>query len=80
MYLFNGEHASIVLVAVFYGLLTIAVAFLAEVLGSSLMQLAFSLLGIVGGPMLSVFFMGLFIPWMNNLVIPNIDLTEKQIF
>ena len=59
------------LAAVFYGLLTIALAYLAKVLGQSLLQMALSLLGIVGGPMMATFILGMFVPFGNRWVCNN---------
>jgi Na+/proline symporter len=52
---------------VVYGLITIGFAYLAPYLGAGLLQLAINLIGVVGAPMLAVFFMGMFMPCINAL-------------
>ncbi|XP_074472687.1 sodium-dependent multivitamin transporter-like [Sebastes fasciatus] len=51
--------------ALVYGLVCLAMAYLASVMGSVL-QAAFSIFGMVGGPLLGVFCLGLFFPWANS--------------
>ncbi|XP_069172596.1 sodium-coupled monocarboxylate transporter 2-like [Procambarus clarkii] len=49
---------------VFFGLLTFSLVFVAERLGN-ILSLSMSLLGMVGGPLLGVFTLGMFFPWAN---------------
>ncbi|KAG8182483.1 hypothetical protein JTE90_020401 [Oedothorax gibbosus] len=51
--------------AVFFGLLSIALVFVAEQMGGVL-QAALTIHGIVGGPMLGVFTLGMFFPFANT--------------
>jgi hypothetical protein len=51
-----------------YGIITIGFAYLAPLLGSSLLLLSLNLLGVVGAPMLALFIMGVFMPFVNAVV------------
>jgi len=51
---------------VFFGLTTIAVAFLSDVLGKLVIQIAMSIFGVVGGPLAGMITLGLFFPTANN--------------
>lgn len=51
-----------------FGLLTIAVAFLSEVLGKLVIQIVISVFGMVGGPLAGMISMGLFFPMANAWV------------
>lgn len=52
--------------AMVYGLISIGLVFVAQQLGGVL-QAALTIHGIVGGPMLAVFSLGMFFPWVNTL-------------
>ncbi|XP_068432913.1 solute carrier family 5 member 6a [Clinocottus analis] len=51
--------------ALVYGLVCLAMAYLASIMGSVL-QAAFSIFGMVGGPLLGLFCLGMFFPWANS--------------
>ncbi|XP_045620487.2 sodium-coupled monocarboxylate transporter 2 [Procambarus clarkii] len=50
--------------SLFFGLLTFALVFVAEQLGN-ILSAALSIFGMVGGPLLGVFSLGMFFPWAN---------------
>lgn len=50
-----------------YGLLSIALAFCAQFVGP-LLQASMTILGIIGGPMLAVFTVGILVPYANQKV------------
>ncbi|XP_038162727.1 solute carrier family 5 member 6a isoform X1 [Cyprinodon tularosa] len=50
--------------ALVYGLVCLAMAYIASLMGSVL-QAAFSIFGMVGGPLLGLFCLGIFFPWAN---------------
>lgn len=54
--------------ALFYGLLTIGLAFLAQYFGSLIVVVGLSISGMVGGPLLGLFTLGFFFPCTNSLV------------
>lgn len=51
--------------ALAYGLVCLAMAYIASTMGSVL-QAAFSIFGMVGGPLLGLFCLGMFFPWANS--------------
>jgi len=55
---------------VVYGILSIALAFCAHFVGP-LLQASMTILGIIGGPMLAVFTLGILIPYANQKVTIN---------
>lgn len=52
--------------ALAYGLVCLAMAYIASTMGSVL-QAAFSIFGMVGGPLLGLFCLGMFFPWANSI-------------
>ncbi|BFZ19299.1 hypothetical protein BsWGS_22338 [Bradybaena similaris] len=55
-----------VALAIMFGSLTISLAYLASLLGHTAIMIAFSVFGIVGGPLLGLVTGGIFIPCMNS--------------
>ena len=55
-------------VAVVYGLVTIALSFVAEHMTDKLVESTTLIWSVVGGPLAGVFLMGLFFPWVKSLV------------
>uniref|UniRef100_A0A8C5E577 Sodium-dependent multivitamin transporter-like n=1 Tax=Gouania willdenowi TaxID=441366 RepID=A0A8C5E577_GOUWI len=53
--------------ALSYGLLCLAMAFLSHLMADSVLQVALKILGMVGGPILGVFCLGMFFPWSNSI-------------
>ncbi|XP_045109489.1 sodium-coupled monocarboxylate transporter 2-like [Portunus trituberculatus] len=51
--------------SLFFGLLTFALVFVAEQLGD-ILSAALSIFGMVGGPLLGLFTLGMFFPWANK--------------
>lgn len=51
---------------VFFGLLALAFAFLVSQLGTMILQLAYVLFGVLGGPLLGMFTLGMLFPWANK--------------
>jgi len=52
---------------IIYGLLGLGVAFLASLV-DKMLTMALKIFGIIGGPMLGVFCLGLFTPFANSVV------------
>lgn len=53
--------------AVFYGLLCMAMAYVTHLMGDSVLQVALKIFGMVGGPILGLFCLGMFFPWANSI-------------
>ncbi|XP_027028045.1 solute carrier family 5 member 6 isoform X1 [Tachysurus fulvidraco] len=49
-----------------YGLLCLAMAYVVHLMNSSVLQAALSIFGMVGGPLLGLFCLGIFFPWSNS--------------
>lgn len=56
------------LIVVFVGILSVALVFVVEYLGHAVLQLSATLSSATGGPLLSLFIMGLLMPWINTRV------------
>ncbi|XP_071353577.1 solute carrier family 5 member 6 [Trachinotus anak] len=52
--------------AMSYGLLCLAMAYLTHLMGESVLQVALKIFGMVGGPILGLFSLGMFFPWANS--------------
>lgn len=55
-----------IILGFFYGLLTIGLAYLADILGKTALTISFSVFGMVGGPLLGVIMNGIFLPFTNS--------------
>ncbi|XP_030574930.1 solute carrier family 5 member 6 isoform X2 [Archocentrus centrarchus] len=53
--------------AMSYGLLCLAMACLTHLMGDSVLQVALKIFGMVGGPILGLFCLGMFFPWANSI-------------
>lgn len=52
--------------AAFYGLLCLAMAYITHLMGDSVLLVALKIFGMVGGPILGLFCLGMFFPWANS--------------
>ncbi|XP_075964371.1 solute carrier family 5 member 6 [Anarhichas minor] len=52
--------------AMCYGLLCLAMAYLTHLMEDSVLQVALKIFGMVGGPVLGLFCLGMFFPWANS--------------
>ncbi|KAK9534051.1 hypothetical protein VZT92_009126 [Zoarces viviparus] len=52
--------------AMCYGLLCLAMAYLTHLMDDSVLQVALKIFGMVGGPVLGLFCLGMFFPWANS--------------
>jgi uncharacterized membrane protein YhaH (DUF805 family) len=66
---FIDEHTSLVLklLAFFYGFLCVALTFIVDAMGSGMLQASLSIFGIVGGPLLGLFTLGMVVKRSNQL-------------
>ncbi|CAG5120028.1 unnamed protein product [Candidula unifasciata] len=55
-----------VILAIIFGAITIGLAYLAKLLGKTVLTITFGIFGIVGGPLLGLIMSGMFIPFMNS--------------
>ena len=55
------------LLALSYGILCVALTFVVDALGSGMLQAALSIFGIVGGPLLGIFTLGMVVEGSNQL-------------
>lgn len=53
--------------ATFYGLLCLAMAYVTHLMGDSVLLVALKIFGMVGGPILGLFCLGMFFPWANSI-------------
>ncbi|XP_026195204.1 solute carrier family 5 member 6 [Anabas testudineus] len=53
--------------AMSYGLVCLAMAYLTHLMGDSVLQVALKIFGMVGGPILGLFCLGMFFPWANSV-------------
>lgn len=56
------------LIVVIVGVLSVILVFVVEFLGHAVLQLSSTLSATTGGPLLSLFLMGLLMPWINSRV------------
>lgn len=65
----NDASATLVskIIACSLGVLVIGLAFLVSIFGTMVLQLAYSIFGILGGPYLGLFFLGMMVPWANSV-------------
>ena len=61
--------------AFFYGCICMAVAFMTQFIGSGILEASLKIFGAVGGPLLSVFTMGMLIKRVNQKVMQNTKYT-----
>ncbi|XP_056152305.1 sodium-dependent multivitamin transporter-like [Lampris incognitus] len=52
--------------AMSYGLLCLAMAYITHLMGDSVLLVALKIFGMVGGPLLGLFCLGIFFPWANS--------------
>uniref|UniRef100_A0AAQ4P9J5 Solute carrier family 5 member 6 n=1 Tax=Gasterosteus aculeatus aculeatus TaxID=481459 RepID=A0AAQ4P9J5_GASAC len=64
--------------AMSYGLLCLAMAYLTHLMDVSVLNVALKLFGMVGGPVLGLFCLGMFFPWANPTVINHLSLSFSK--
>ncbi|XP_067652629.1 sodium-coupled monocarboxylate transporter 1-like [Haliotis asinina] len=52
--------------SIFYGMLTVGLAYVAGVVGKTVLQIGLSVFGMLGGPLLGLFCNGMFFPFVNS--------------
>ncbi|XP_071116553.1 sodium-coupled monocarboxylate transporter 1-like [Haliotis cracherodii] len=52
--------------SIFYGLLTVGLAYVAGIVGRTVLQIGLSVFGMLGGPLLGLFCNGMFFPFVNS--------------
>lgn len=60
-------HASVPHPALSYGIICVAMAYIVHLMNSSVLQAALSIFGMVGGPLLGLFCLGIFFPCANSI-------------
>ncbi|KAA0710828.1 Sodium-dependent multivitamin transporter [Triplophysa tibetana] len=68
-YSMSESRASLLskILALSYGIICLAVAYVVHLMNSSVLQAALSIFGMVGGPLLGLFCLGIFFPWANSI-------------
>ncbi len=58
--------------AVIFGLFTVGMGYVASFMGPQVLQMALSIFGVVGGPLLGMFCVAIFFPCANSIVSRNL--------